>query len=323
MPSNRSNYKLLNHRYVICEKIGSGGMSEIFTGYDRDYPTCIRKFKPVAIKVLSHEFIDCNEAIYSFETEYLIGQQLSHQSIVKFFDFVSDGTNYFLVMERLVGKTLNSIKNENSNLFTFELRISLLEKIINGLAYIHSRSIAHGDLKPSNIFICNDGTLKIIDFGLSSAGSSTSAFTWGGWFNVPSFTNIPMTRGGGTDSYPNGWNLATVFLSTAFNGSIITSVPGITQTNASYVSSPSSNTWYNHICVWNPGVSIKVYINGILRATQNTSNTVLRTSSQGWNTSIDGTKTNQSYGSMMVYNTALSDADVLQNFNSTKTRFGY
>lgn len=168
IPLNRSNFKLLNHRYVIYEKIGSGGMSEIFTGYDRDHPTCIGKFKPVAIKVLSPEFIECNEAIYSFETEYLIGQQLSHQSIVKFFDFVSDGTNYFLVMERLVGKTLNSIKNENRNLFTFELRISLLEKIINGLAYIHSRSIAHGDLKPSNIFICNDGTLKIIDFGLSS-----------------------------------------------------------------------------------------------------------------------------------------------------------
>jgi hypothetical protein len=172
-------------------------------------------------------------------------------------------------------------------------------------------------------YISTQSSTGYIDFGLSSAGSSTSAFTWGGWFNVPSFTNIPMTRGGGTDSYPNGWNLATVFLSTAFNGSIITSVPGITQTNASYVSSPSSGVWYNHITVWNPGVSIKVYINGILRATQNTSNTVLRTSSQGWNTSIDGTKTNQSYGSMMVYNTVLSDADVLQNFNSTKTRFGY
>jgi hypothetical protein len=161
-----------------------------------------------------------------------------------------------------------------------------------------------------------------IDFGLSSQGSSTSAFTWGGWFNVPSFTNIPMARGNDmTGGFPNGWNLATVFLSNAFNGSIVTSVPGITQTNASYASSPSSNTWYNHICVWNPGVSLKVYINGVLRATTNTSNTVLRNSSQGWNTSIDGTKGNASYGSMIVYNTALSDADVLQNYNSTKGRF--
>jgi len=191
----------------------------------------------------------------------------------------------------------------------------------NGYNGTLSGSTAYSSLNGG--YISTQSSTGYIDFGLSSAGSSTSAFTWGGWFNVPSFTNIPMTRGGGTDSFPNGWNLATVFLSTAFNGSIITSVPGITQTNASYVSSPSSGVWYNHICVWNPGVSIKVYINGILRATQNTSNTVLRTSSQGWNTSIDGTKTNQSYGSMIVYTTALSDADVLQNFNSTKTRFGY
>jgi len=173
-------------------------------------------------------------------------------------------------------------------------------------------------------YISTQSNTGYIDFGLSSQGSSTSAFTWGGWFNVPSFTNIPMARGNDmTGGYPNGWNLATVFLSNAFNASIITSVPGITQTNSSYSSSPSSNTWYNHISVWNPGVSLKVYINGVLRATVNTSNTVLRNSGTGWNSSNDATKYNASYGSMIVYNIALSDAQVLQNFNSTKTRFGY
>ena len=162
-----------------------------------------------------------------------------------------------------------------------------------------------------------------IDFGLSSAGSSTSAYTWGGWFNIPSFTNIPMARGNDmTGGFPNGWNLATVFLSNAFNASIVTSVPGIAQTNASYSSSPSSNTWYNHIAVWNPGVSLKVYINGVLRATTNTSNTNLRSSGTGWNSSNSSTKYNASYGSMVVYNTVLSDADILYNFNVTKTRFG-
>jgi hypothetical protein len=162
-----------------------------------------------------------------------------------------------------------------------------------------------------------------IDFGLSSAGSSTSAYTWGGWFNVPSFTNIPMARGNDmTGGFPNGWNLATVFLSNAFNASIVTSVPGIAQTNASYSSSPSSNIWYNHIAVWNPGVSLKVYINGVLRATTNTSNTNLRSSGTGWNSSNSSTKYNASYGSMVVYNTVLSDADILQNYNVTKTRFG-
>ena len=101
-----------------------------------------------------------------------------------------------------------------------------------------------------------------IDFGLSSAGSSTSAYTWGGWFNIPSFTNIPMARGNDmTGGFPNGWNLATVFLSNAFNASIVTSVPGIAQTNASYSSSPSSNTWYNHISLRNFSLIPSIFFN--------------------------------------------------------------
>jgi hypothetical protein len=68
---------------------------------------------------------------------------------------------------------------------------------------------------------------------------------------------------------------------------------------------------------------MKIYVNGILRRTQSISGTVLRNSGTGWNTVTAGTKYNVIYGSMIVYSTALSDADVLQNFNSTKTRFGY
>jgi hypothetical protein len=162
-----------------------------------------------------------------------------------------------------------------------------------------------------------------IDFGLSSAGSGTSAYTWGGWFNVPSFTSVPMARGNDmTDSYPNGWNLATVFQSNTFAASMITTVPGVTQTNSIYSSTPSTDTWYNHITVWNPGVSLKVYVNGVLRSTENTSATNLRSSGTGWNSTNSGTKYNVKYGSMVVYDTVLSDSDVLYNYNVTKTRFG-
>jgi hypothetical protein len=192
----------------------------------------------------------------------------------------------------------------------------------NGYNGTLSGSIAYSSA--SGGYISTQSSTGYIDFGLSSAGSSTSAFTWGCWINIPTTgTSIPMARGG-ADAFPSGWNLATVFLSNAFNASIVTSVPSIAQTNSSYSSTPSSNTWYNHISVWNPTAgTLKVYINGVLRATTNTSNTVLRNSSTGWNSTNDTTKYNASYGSMIVYSTALSDADVLQNFNSTKTRFGY
>jgi hypothetical protein len=175
-------------------------------------------------------------------------------------------------------------------------------------------------------YIALQSNTGYIDFGLSSAESSSSPYTFGVWLQVPIIgTTVPMCRGNDTTgSFPAGWNLATVVVSGGFNASIVTSVPSIAQTNAVYSTAYSTNTWYYHISVWNPSAgTLKVYINGILRATQNTSGTVLRNSGTGWNTTTASTKYDCSLGSMIVYNTVLSDAEILQNFNSTKTRFGY
>ena len=174
---DKYNYKLLKHRYVIIEKIGSGGMSEIFSGVDLDRSINFGVFNPVAIKVLKSEFLDCNEAIYSLESEYIIGQKFTHKTLVKSYDFVSDANDTLLVMERLEGRTLNFLKNKNNEVFNTEQKFNLLKNLIDALAFIHANFIIHGDLKPSNIFICNDGMLKIIDFGLSSTPSRSSPNT--------------------------------------------------------------------------------------------------------------------------------------------------
>ena len=168
---DQNNYNLLNRRYDIGKKIGSGGMSDVFLAYDLKSPNYFRKFKPVAIKVLKSEFIDCDAAIYSLQSEYIIGQHLKNQSLVRAYDFVSDSNKVFLVMERLQGKTLNRIKENYKKSYIFDQKIFLLKKLVDSVAYIHTNLIVHGDLKPSNIFICDDGTLKIIDFGLSSTSN--------------------------------------------------------------------------------------------------------------------------------------------------------
>lgn len=164
----QNNYKFLNSRYKIVEKIGSGGMNDVFLAYDLNNLNYFRKFKPIAIKVLKSEFRDCDAAIYSLQSEYIIGQNLKHQSLLRAYDFVSDSNKVFLVMEYLQGKTLNHCKEKYKKLYIFDQKIHLLKKLVDALAYIHANLIVHGDLKPSNIFICNDGTLKVIDFGLSS-----------------------------------------------------------------------------------------------------------------------------------------------------------
>jgi hypothetical protein len=174
-------------------------------------------------------------------------------------------------------------------------------------------------------YIALQSNTGYIDFGLSSAGNSSGAFSFGAWLQVPIVgdTQIMVRGNDTTGGFPAGWNLASVFTVSAIQASLVTSSPSIAQSNAVFATAYSTNTWYYVISVWNPSAgNLKIYVNGILRRTQSISGTVLRNSGTGWNTVTAGTKYNVIYGSMIVYQTALSDADVLQNFNSTKTRFG-
>jgi serine/threonine protein kinase len=168
-PLSQQKYILLDPRYEIIENIGSGGMSDVYTAYDLLIPTYSGKDNLKAIKVLNPKFSDCDEAIYSLESEYIIGQKLTHKSLVKCYNFVSNDKNSFLVMEFLKGKTLNQLKREIVGLWSNDQKINLLRKLSESLAYTHANFVVHGDLKPSNIFICNNGILKLIDFGLSSS----------------------------------------------------------------------------------------------------------------------------------------------------------
>jgi len=170
-------------------------------------------------------------------------------------------------------------------------------------------------------YISLQSNTGFINFGSVSAGSNTSSYTWGAWvkFTDVSSTNIFMARGNDSSS---GWNLAAVMLTTGFNASMVTTVPSTSQINSVYSTTPVANTWYYYTAVFDAGVSLKVYINGVLRATQNSSSTNLRNSGEGWSSTLGTTYYNADYGSMIAYNTALTDAEVLQNYDATKERFG-
>jgi hypothetical protein len=171
-------------------------------------------------------------------------------------------------------------------------------------------------------FIALRSNTGFINFGSPSAGSNTSAYTWGCWFKPPQVSSTIIFMGRGRDFSGNGWSLAAVMLSTGFNASIVTTVPSTSQINASYTMTPIINTWYYYTGVWNPGVSLKVYINGTLGATVTTATTTLRSSTDGWTSTINTSYNNADLGAMHSYNRVLSDAEVLQNYNVTKTRFG-
>lgn len=162
--NNYAHSQLLHKGYEIFGKIASGGMSEVFSG--RNYYLTRFKNSTLAIKRLKSEFLECDTALYSFETEFIITQKLAHENIIKIHDFVVSKRDVFLVMDLLEGATFNKI-NFFTNFSKLEDKLNIVLQIIKALAFIHSNSVIHGDIKPSNIFLSFAGSIKIIDFGLS------------------------------------------------------------------------------------------------------------------------------------------------------------
>ena len=180
-------FALINHRYKLGKIICSGRMGSVFAAYDMGASSLNEAPKHIAIKLLRKEFIDCPAAIFSFETEYIVGRSLSHSSLVRFFDFCSNPQQTFLVMERLYGQSLDRTR-KNLNSRSMQDKIDIFKQFLVSLAFLHENKLTHADLKPSNIFFTQAGNLKLIDLGLStspSRNSVDSAYAFSRYYSSP------------------------------------------------------------------------------------------------------------------------------------------
>lgn len=160
----------------------------------------------------------------------------------------------------------------------------------------------------------------------SYAGAATESYTYSVWFknNNNSEPKYLLTRG--RDNNGNGWSLQVQI--NEFRIATAAVVPTVPVTEGLIVSGTSTladNSWYYVTAVWKAGESLKVYVNGILEGTTVTSRTNLRSSANGW---VIGSVSNSIFTSgyiavAQVYNRVLSDAEIMTNFNSVKSRFGY
>ncbi len=150
----------LDDRFDLTELICAGGMAAIFKAKDMR-----NGGQPVAIKVPFDAAV-ADPVLYSrFEREEQIGGELDHPSILKFFP-VKDKCRMYLVMEFLQGQTLFEMMRERRCLPEAEA-LALASRICEPLQYLHDRGILHRDLKPENIMICNDGSIRLMDFGIA------------------------------------------------------------------------------------------------------------------------------------------------------------
>lgn len=152
---------LLDGRFRIEQMIGKSGMAAVYKATDT------RKDRIVALKIPHMQF-ESDVAFYSrFEREAEIGLKLDHPNILKFYD-VPEKSRLYIVMELLEGRPLNEIMSEVRP-FPIDDAIQIAVRVCDALAHMHSKGIVHRDIKPQNIMICTDGSLRIFDFGIARA----------------------------------------------------------------------------------------------------------------------------------------------------------
>ncbi len=156
----------LSGRYKIIEKIGAGGMANVYLAED------LILERQVAVKMLSLDFQEDKSSYRRFQREALSTTELTHPNIVNIYD-VGEGNNPYIVMEYVAGLDLKEYIIENHPI-SYNKIINIMDQILSGIAYAHSRGVIHRDIKPHNILIDPDEHVKITDFGIAVAISQNS-----------------------------------------------------------------------------------------------------------------------------------------------------
>ncbi len=154
--------KMIANRYMIVKHIGSGGMADVYVAMD----TLLNR--EVAIKVLRGELSSDPVALLRFQREAQASCALIHPNIVEIYDVGEDSGSHFLVMEYIRGKTLKQLIHLRGALAIDEA-VAIMKQLVSATHEAHKRGIIHRDIKPQNVLVKDDGTIKMVDFGIALA----------------------------------------------------------------------------------------------------------------------------------------------------------
>lgn len=154
-------------RYEIIDKVGSGGMSDVYKALDH------KLNRYVAVKVLKDEFSEDKSFVSKFKVEAQSAAGLAHPNIVNVFDVGDEEGIYFIVMELVEGITLKKYIEKKGKLPVKEA-VSIAIQIAQGIEAAHNNHIIHRDIKPQNVIISREGKVKVTDFGIARAASANT-----------------------------------------------------------------------------------------------------------------------------------------------------
>ncbi|MCR2050264.1 Stk1 family PASTA domain-containing Ser/Thr kinase [Acetatifactor muris] len=189
---------MIGDRYEILEKIGTGGMSDVYKA------KCHKLNRFVAVKVLKQEFSENESFVSKFRTEAQAAAGLMHPSIVNVYDVGEENGIYYIVMELVDGITLKEYIEKKARL-SFKEAVSIAIQVSMGIEAAHNHHIIHRDIKPQNIMISRDGKVKVTDFGIAKAATSNTITS-----NVMGsvhYTSPEQARGGYSDEKSDIYSL--------------------------------------------------------------------------------------------------------------------
>ena len=162
--------KMLDNRYEILERIGTGGMAVVYKA------KCHRLNRLVAVKILKADLAQDEDFRRRFNAESQAVAQLSHPNIVAVYDVSRGGDTEYIVMELIDGITLKQYMEKRGQL-NWRESLHFITQIMRGLSHAHSRGIVHRDIKPQNIMVLRDGSVKVADFGIACLENSAQTLT--------------------------------------------------------------------------------------------------------------------------------------------------
>ncbi|MBR3942726.1 MAG: Stk1 family PASTA domain-containing Ser/Thr kinase, partial [Clostridia bacterium] len=194
---------LLGQRYELLELIGKGGMADVYKA------KCTLLNRNVAIKILREEYNEDEDFLKRFNAESQAAAGLSHNNIVSVYDVGVQGGLHYIVMEYVEGITLKEYLMKHGAL-SWEKAVHFACQIASGLQHAHRKGIVHRDIKPQNILVTKDETLKVTDFGIARAVSSVTMKVDDDSFGTVHYCSPEQARGGYTDAKSDIYSLGVV-----------------------------------------------------------------------------------------------------------------
>jgi hypothetical protein len=206
---------VLRGRYVINNIVGLGGAGTVFEAIDRyrlDLPDMGRR---VAVKVLHSDTTEQAALLTDLRREFQLLQSLSHPNIVRANEYDRDGDTAFFTMEYLSGLSLESVLSAHRDVVLERAHaLIIIRDVAAAMEHAHSRGVVHGDLNPGNIFITNEGQIRVLDFGAAHTPTRTPSITETAWdstaYATPRYASCQLLDGERADARDDTYSLACI-----------------------------------------------------------------------------------------------------------------